>query len=72
MKIAICDDQQHFRNDIRNNLLKYKEQYCSDEEEWEITEFSDGNVLIAEDEKRELYFLDLEMPAKDGIQVAIS
>lgn len=70
MKISICDDQQHFRDAIKNNLLRYKELYCSDEEVWEIFEFSDGNVLIAENDKSDLYFLDLEMPAKDGIQVA--
>lgn len=69
MKIAICDDQNHFRRQITENLLKYRDTYCAGEE-WEITEFTDGNVLIAEEEKRDLYFLDLEMPAMDGIQVA--
>lgn len=69
MNIAICDDQQHFRTAIKQNLKKYNELYYPDEE-WTVTEFSNGDVLIAEDEKRDLYFLDLEMPAKDGIEVA--
>lgn len=69
MRIAICDDQNHFRKAIYENLMKYREKYCP-EEEWEVEEFNDGTVLIANDDKRDLYFLDLEMPAMDGIHVA--
>ncbi len=69
MKIAICDDQKHFRESIKENLKMYHEDNCSSEK-WEIYEFSDGNKLIDEDSRMDLYFLDLEMPTIDGIEVA--
>ena len=69
MKIAVCDDQKHFRKDITDNLIKYHDKFCP-EEHWDIVEFDDGTKLIDDDDKKNLYFLDLEMPAMDGINVA--
>ncbi|MBE5957678.1 MAG: response regulator transcription factor [Lachnospiraceae bacterium] len=71
MKIAICDDQKHFRDSIKDNLKRYHNNNCNNEK-WEIHEYSDGNKLISEDERMDLYILDLEMPSIDGIEVAAS
>ena len=67
MRIAICDDEEQYRAELRACLNKIAGQFDN-----VIDSFHDGNVLIR-DFSREAYdlvFLDIEMPEVDGITVA--
>lgn len=68
MKIAICDDEQFSRNEIR----KYIEQCSLNNYTTEIYEFSSGEEMIRtlKDKHIDIIFLDIEMEKTDGIDVA--
>lgn len=69
MKIAICDDDNIFvgllKEEIEKALSKYNENA-------EIFGFGSGNTLLEKAKKvnLNLIFLDIEMPIKDGYQLA--
>lgn len=67
MRISICDDDQF----ILEELKKYLEEYYSQEDYDmpELVAFSDGNALLADEGKKDIVFLDIEMPGLDGIFV---
>lgn len=67
MRIAICDDEEQYRAELRACLTKIAGQFEND-----IDSFYDGNVLISEFTKNpyDIVFLDIEMPVIDGITVA--
>lgn len=69
-RISVCDDQKQIREEICKNINEYKEQYNLIDENWDIKEFATGKELLEDSEKRDVYFLDLEMPEMDGIVVA--
>lgn len=69
-RIAVCDDQKKIREEICKNINEYKKQYNLIDENWDIKEFATGKELLEDPEKRDVYFLDLEMPEMDGIIVA--
>ncbi len=64
MKVALCDDEQNFLNDL-TNLIK---DVC----EAEITEFSGGEEFLSDfcANKYDVIFLDIEMSKIDGITTA--
>ncbi|MBO4389641.1 MAG: response regulator transcription factor [Lachnospiraceae bacterium] len=67
MRIAVCDDEQRFRDDIRNHISAlYKSLDVI------VDSFSDGRELLTRFQTYpyQLVFLDIEMPAMDGITVA--
>ena len=67
MRIAICDDEEKYRIQLRTILDKLLINTDDD-----IETFSDGNILTDKFQKEpfDLLFLDIEMPAVDGITLA--
>ncbi len=67
MRIAVCDDEEKFRIDERNLIDKLAGSL-----DVVVDAFSDGNDLIAAFDKKpyDVLFLDIEMPAMDGITLA--
>lgn len=63
MRIAICDDEEIFREQIK----KYISEVCSD---FKADEFSCGDDLAASENIYDIIFLDIEMPGKSGIETA--
>lgn len=70
MKIAVCDDEGHFRKRIRQILLNYMEQKGLP---YDIDEFASGKEfteLGIEMLKYEIVFLDISMDGMTGMQTA--
>lgn len=68
--IAICDDEIHFRNNLKNNIVQYMEKELI---EYEIDTFVSGKELLSlgiEMIKYDTVFLDINMEEVDGIETA--
>ncbi len=67
MRIAICDDEEIYRVQLKTILDKLLINV-----DYDIDTFSDGNILSDAFGKcpYDLVFLDIEMPAVDGITLA--
>ena len=67
MQVAICDDEQLFRKELRDALVNYKRQkrVCLD-----IYEFENGENLIQSETVFDIVFLDYQMPGMDGMETA--
>ena len=70
MRIAVCDDQHFFVDEIKNKI----ESYLNDKNiPFEIDTFTDGLTLISSYKyihKYDIIFLDVEMPCFSGEDVA--
>lgn len=67
MKVAICDDESFFRDELRSLLLKYNplsEKISS------IDEFPDGNELLKSKTEYDIIFLDYQMDDINGLETA--
>lgn len=67
MRIAICDDQQEYRNLITKYIKFYFKEHLI---ELECFEFAGGEELLLSDKKFDMVFLDIEMNELNGIQTA--
>lgn len=68
IKIAICDDEKCFVDQLKNILITYNNY---SEESIDIKEFYDGVMLLDKyDCKFDIIFLDIKMPYMDGVKVA--
>ncbi|MBR1675539.1 MAG: response regulator transcription factor [Eubacterium sp.] len=67
MRIAVCDDEEKYRLDIKKRI----DRVCNSLDVL-VDEYSDGRELIKNFEKNpyDMVFLDIEMPAMDGITLA--
>lgn len=67
VRIAVCDDEERYRIDLKTLLDKLLINV-----DYDIDTFDDGNILIKEfaSSPYDLVFLDIEMPAVDGITLA--
>ena len=67
MLIAICDDEQVFRQELKSFLINYKSEHrlCID-----IYQFTDGEELLNSNLIFDMVFLDYQMPGIDGMVVA--
>ena len=67
MRIIICDDDSLFIEQLKNSIHEFYKQIrlkCP-----EIAVFSDGAALLADSGRKDILFLDVEMPGVDGIYV---
>lgn len=62
-KIAVCDDEQIFVEDIVSKLHNREKQY-------QITCFCSGDELLGSVLDFDILFLDIEMPGKNGVETA--
>ena len=67
MRIAICDDEEIYRVELKTILDKLLANI-----DYDIDTFEDGSILCEAFSKEpyDLVFLDIEMPAVDGITLA--
>ena len=67
MRIAVCDDEEKFRTQARDMVDKLAGSL-----DVIVDAYSDGNDLLAAFDKKpyDVLFLDIEMPAMDGITLA--
>ena len=67
MRIAVCDDEERFRSDIRGHIDKMFGSL-----DVIVDSFAGGKDLIARfrEHPYDLVFLDIEMPGMDGITLA--
>lgn len=64
-KIAVCDDEQIFIDDVVAKLKEQSEQY-------EISEYTSGEELLDSSLDFNIIFLDIEMTGINGINTAFS
>ena len=68
IKIAVCDDEQRFVEQIKKILVEYGTEIQAD---IRVSEFYDGVMLLDKYECRyDIIFLDIKMPYIDGVEVA--
>lgn len=70
LRIAICDDEQLYREKIRTLLKRYFEK---DGQPYEISTFASGEDFLKQCENRikfNIVFMDISMGAIDGMQTA--
>lgn len=67
MKIALCDDDINFIKKFGSILNEKIMRYSDD---FSITEFTNGKEFIAELDKFDAVFLDIDMPEISGLDVA--
>lgn len=69
MRIAICDDEQFFRKELRKQLDNYAKEYAFD---FVYTEFSSGQLLLESTIDFDLIFMDYQMNIINGIATVAS
>lgn len=67
MKFAICDDEKHFRDQLKMNISVYMEERRL---YFDICEFASGEDLLASDKAFDMVFLDYQMSGIDGMDAA--
>lgn len=68
MRILICDDNRF----VIDELKQYLEEYFTQNHYPlpELVSYSDGDSLLADQGKKDIVFLDIEMPGSNGIHVS--
>ncbi len=68
IRIAICDDEKEFVQQLTQYILKASKTF---NEQFEIDGYTDSRVLIEslKEEKYDVIFLDIQMPYIDGLAI---
>ena len=66
MRIAICDDEKFFRDELKKNLEDYANEYSID---FVYSEFSAGETLLLSNIEFDLIFMDYQMEKMNGIEI---
>lgn len=68
MKFALCDDEQTFINELRNNISEIE----IENDNFEIKEYTSGEALLGDFHKGsfDVIILDIEMGEMNGLQTA--
>ncbi len=68
MKIAVCDDEQDFINEVKNDIVLIE----TDNDNIEVVEYNSGEALIEDFHKGlfDIIILDIEMGKMNGLQTA--
>ena len=67
MKIAICDDQIFFHNDLKKHLESYSQKRHLD---FMYSDYTNGSDLLKSNFDYELVFMDFQMKGLNGLQTA--
>lgn len=67
MMIAICDDENVFRENLKSMIYAYKAERRL---HIDVYEYSTGEELLATKKAFDMVFLDYQMPGRDGMDVA--
>lgn len=67
MRILICDDDKIFVSALRQNITECFEKL--EIADYEIAEYYLGEDLLNDKGNKDIVFLDIEMPGKNGIYV---
>ena len=68
VRILICDDDARIREKIRECIKIYLQGI--EVKRAEIVLFADGNELLKDKGQKDIVFLDIVMPVKDGVEAA--
>ncbi len=68
MRILICDDDALMREQIQHYIEIYFKSI--DKKDFEIVSYPNGESLLEDKGEKDIVFLDIEMPGKDGICLA--
>lgn len=67
MQVAICDDEQEFRKELRTFLVEYKR---INHIQIDIYEFESGESLLSCEQKFDVVFIDYQMSGINGLETA--
>lgn len=67
MKIAICDDQMFFHNDLKKHLEKYSQKRNID---FVYSDYTNGADFLRSNFDYDLVFMDFQMEGLDGLQTS--
>ena len=69
MKIAICDDELKYINDVKKHIVQYFTEHGLS---YELFEFTSPNELLENNNSYDIAFLDIEMEDCNGISLGKS
>lgn len=67
MRIAICDDEALFRDELKEIVFRYKVKHNL---HMDVYMYENGEDLLADPKSFDMIFLDYQMPDLDGMEVA--
>lgn len=67
MRIVICDDDKLFTEQLEDLIREYFHSQCIIPPD--ISSFSDGESLLSDTGDKNLLFLDIQMPGRNGVNI---